>query len=470
MAELNELIEYLYEESAAEKQHGLGEIILNLRCRTEFHPQSLLYLQRILLRLHSECSKGEEILPLILISLNLLTYRTNSLSIWSQSYPCSTDNSTFKFLAGESQEISNPCFHLRLISAILFKQVNTLRSIIPALLRATSFQASFAPAFMMSSKLLAYLSCVEECHVDLYGNDAVACLESRVNANDESPWCLVALYNLSFKVEFLRGYSWELYWERCSDPSSARILIHGIYSGLCLISADDLHTKATTLLTNMIDGKGPLIETRVLYRYLILRVDFDRVHFTVKNRLLLFELLHTGITQDNGFLLRVLLYTPNDWVKDRVYLILDIVSRQALLKEGTVYVIIKLIWKHVPMETCLTTFPILTAWSSHHYAGEAFKTENGSMIERFFLACKILGIKEFYEKILFQIQRFKNKDLQKRIADELLEKSDSFTFTDEDLGTLLGLASRISHRVSAQLITGKSDNPRLIELIKNLQH
>jgi hypothetical protein len=219
----------------------------------------------------------------------------------------------------------------------------------------------------------------------------------------------------------------------------------------------------------MIDGKGPSIETRLLYRYLISRVDFDRVHFTVKNRLLLFELLHTGITQDDGDLLRVLLHTPCDWVKDRVNLLLDIVSRQPLLKEGTVYVIIKFIWKHVPMQTSLTTFPILTAWSSHQYAAEAFKTEDGLMIERFFLACKILGIKEFFEKILYQIQRFKNKDLQKRIADELLERTDSMTFTDEDMGILLGLASRISRRVSARLIAGKSNNPRLIELIKNLQ-
>ncbi len=397
MTELNELIEYLYETSRGMRRHGLEAIAeLLIRDHSMLEGCSLVVLCRGLIRtLQEDRERLDEETLFILFVATLALKRIDESSevsssdmrehlcdlfIWrgSLSHKCSQVDSF-------SCRILHVCFlHLSPLKR------GTLRdSWNPKFLAHLVRVCKHAPLREACLRQITQITSVWD-YVDTLESDLVGVLESDIIDHQAQipfeSWC--ALYNLSFHIDALRCFSWQIYWDSLHEPSAVRILIHGLQSGTYPGSAI-AHSDGISRIWRMFLSERICPEATSLLKLVVTKISNEEKRDYVRgNKMFLLQVILFCIESRNTDLARVFLYFPTSWAEDKKSLILERLKTAGPLQDDMIFVIARFYKNHADVSQ---TFPRLLDWSNPEFVERAFKNGDPRLIERAIFSLKLTG-------------------------------------------------------------------------------
>ena len=390
MAELTELLEYLYGDSKDVRTHGIEGITALLKDDTrDLNQTNYHHLMRILVRTFQECrhNPADEAIAKVLVALILLIRRApgapddhiGELGAYVQEYFEDLAATSHQSSCGdtESCRVLHVCLILLLSSPWMMKHRPSFVSL-TCVIRCCNFH----PLSLLSLELVGFCSTIADLHEEFDTYNLVGVLEPLLKTEDPTirEVALRALYNMSFHLPFLRQFTWELYWKSFESVCALRIIVHGLQSGVYSIPAGEkTSTVLCSLLRRAIEEEGKRKELLPLIRLVISRSSSsEKEEFTRCNKLLLLELLVVAIQERDDVLARPLLLLPNAWIRDKTQLIFDRVQGVAAENHDLLYIVARLCYS----DKIAAQFPCILTWADDRYAERAAKSGRRDMTEK----------------------------------------------------------------------------------------
>jgi hypothetical protein len=461
MAQLNELVEYLYEDSFQVRDHGLDEII-RLAYSRDLDPDEIDQLQRVLVRILDDNGRisGEsrvKLLALLIVSEfgRNKTYIRDSTE--KKSLVVRSVQAAVMQCSNEQEPMGN-VWNLEFILLSLFCETSchALGNMVDYILRALD---QGQPSFHVESclRLLVYLSCIDDFVSTLM--NGINIFERYIGDNlvlgegDPSSWALLVLYNLSFHDGCLSRFTWDIYWVNIHIPICVRILIHGIQSGKWALSEDEWLERCTDLMYLVLKGKA---SREYIF---LLKIFFSKHNSKPLKKILIYQLFHYSVIREDIDLCRSFLSLPTAWVADRTDSLIPFLSKP--LPPDILFVIITLLSRHV--EGLASLCPVLQEWLDHKFVSEAFAKESRREMEKIFLACRVGGENIFFEKMIFHAQRFVDQDLKNFVLHQLLVSKEIRSLDLDQVKDILDRTESIQSNVFEELEKLRPDCESLIK-------
>jgi hypothetical protein len=406
MAEMNELLEYLYESTPEVRMHGLEEIALFfLKGEAVIQRDSLEQVTRSIARVFGDHSTGDGESLLALATLSIIAKRSSALDLSIIQDVLSRFRAWFQSKMTKAHICTNNiCLVCRTVHTglIFIFQLPNFERLLPSASTICSaiMGSNHRAAKEICLRALCSLSTITDHHDSFLRSQTIPVLEAEV-LNSEPECQSIAfktLCNLSFNSLFLSKFKWDIHWKLLPDPRSIRILINGLQAGVEVFTDTRKENNALDII-KLITSSQEKTEILLLLRTILSRLSVDERDYLVDSfKLELLELLLCSLSRCEPDLARSLLLLPTSWLADKTSLVMERAkSSGALDDDDMVFVLAGLLRSHI--SDLEEQFSQISVWSDDRYLEKALRTDNKRQIEKSVLAMKISGKKVSYESI-----------------------------------------------------------------------
>ena len=404
MAQLNELMEYLYGSTPEVRIHGLQEIGNHLlRSDSVITADICGQLGRTLCRIsgdHSMALDEEGVLSLSVMSIMLMRPEARSRPIMDEAVR-SVGNclESFQVLNHDcSGHLCSSCRMVHVGLVFLFQLANCEQHIPPAsFLSGLAGKTKCAVTREAILRAICCLTKVKDRHDSFLNTNTTEILESYV-ASDSRDIAMTCLYNLSFDSRFLRKFNWSVHWKSLPDPRSVRILINGLQSGVYELLDRAKDTALSEVMQLIV--RDEIKSDQVFFLQSILnKMSKEEKESFVKNfKYELIQFLLFCLHGRNCELTRCLLLLPTSWLKDKTSVILDKIHEPAIAdSEDMMFALAGLCKEHVP--NLGDEFPLVRMWADDRYVEKAIRSCNPRQLEKVVFSLNLSGKKLSFSSV-----------------------------------------------------------------------
>lgn len=398
MAQLNELMEYLYGNTPEVRIHGLQEIgNLFMRSDSVVTADICCQLGRTLCRIfgdHYMAVDGEGLLSLSVMSIMLMRPEARSLPIMDEAAR-SVSN-----CLESSQVVNHECSgHLCLscrtvhVGLVFLFRLTNCEQHLPTLVVLSGLAGKTKNAVTREAILrsICCLTKMKDRHDSFLNTNTTEILESYTESESRDI-AMTCLYNLSFDSRFLRKFDWSIHWKCLPDPQSVRILINGLQSGVYELLDRPKDTALSEVMQFIVRDEIKTDQVFFLQSILNKMSKEEKESFVKNFKYELFQFLLFCLHGRNCELTRCLLLLPTSWLRDKKSIILDRIHDPAIAdSEDMMFALAGLCKEHVP--NLRDEFPHVGMWADDRYVEKALRSCNARQLEKVVFSLNLSGKK-----------------------------------------------------------------------------